>query len=1044
MTIKSIYENPSISDQIVISIDAPGADGCFSVDPYMIDNVKIYYIERKFSGNDVTAKNPIYDQQVKNKLDAAIANACQNPSSSNLLLVDQLTVELNKTIKIQTVYFDNALPVKIIGSQQNPAWISTEPDNTDLIHLETNESGVPQYGKFQYQWSPVGMREGDYLWCYTWTPNVSGDKLSASTYFYLKGDTAITTVPIHHTNPKKYSTLLDRYLPEIFKSKISSADLAPNIIKGMNDSVADGFTFLEDMSNQIIDGLDANVVPEAFLNYLAANFGLNLYSQDPTLWRRQIKNAIPLLKKKGTLGGLKTALSQAGMNLTRFSQMWEVKSKYTYQEEFIYSGNLTFTLSKIAITDNSNLEIYYRSAESETWQNLNSNYVTFGVDSGKSIITWIGQTLMSGSIILQLNDSIRLIYKTASIPNSNQQNIESYIRTLPLMDDRDEREQQYPPKDWNTRLIEEDDPLFSLVVPDRNPFFDPIMYGWTRTEFAYSENVYNMEEYNGSVRESFNPCDIDKNFLDPCFACMSSKYVLDLEIEGLSNDKIIEAQKIITDYTPFHSVLHSINLTGKINEFILSPIERISQNMRYAHKDFIISGDAQNVFNRLMYNSDQIKRNELANATTVGSNTGLLKNTTIVLYAPNVNLNDQGLDKNSIYTLLEVLAPSSNAGNYHLKNPDGNIAEYDQSNIINAVTEPLDDSAFTFRLSNIRLTKTSTTIHQDDYFLFSDPNLSLETELIYTLKEGSNAWKIVIPAYSTEYKIADILPNGSLVLVDLTKTLPTSNTSGISYSLVNYSNITVLNSTSGKLNVTRRGRVSLAGTVSIRGSNVTFSSVQSLFDKYQDGWKTHYLLYNGVQYLISGLSGTSEFYISGYTSGDVSGASIKLYQRLYDNKTGYFGYQGMKLTTPINYETTLGIYNGANPSSTPLEESNFKENYLLLINTEYYSMQEIDGTEITLNGPLFDWKTTGTSVTYTLLHYETLGASISESDVEPFHNAYDFDRIDRRGGTPIKITTPNNPAITALMANAMNLDDGRRLEVISQQENITFTIEMVE
>ena len=797
------------------------------------------------------------------------------------------------------------------------------------------------------------------------------------------------------------------------------------------------------MSNQIIDGLDANAVPETFLSYLAANFGLTLYSQDPTLWRRQIKNAIPLLKTKGTLGGLKTALSQAGMTLTRFSQMWEVKSKYTYQEEFIHSDSLVFTLSKTIIVDTNNLEIHYRSANSENWIPLDHTYVSFGTLAGKSTMTWIGQTLMS-PLVLQPNDSVRILYKVVSIPNIDQQNIESYIRTLPLMDDRDERHQEYPPKDWNTRLIEDDDLLFNLVIPDRNPFFDPIMYGWIRTEFAYSENAYNMEEYNGSIRESFNPCDIDKSFLDPCYACVSSKYVIDLEIEGLSNDRIIEAQKIITDYTPFTSVLHSINLTGQVNEFVISPVERITQNIRFTQSDFTISGEGQNVFNRLMYDSDQIKRNELATSTSVDSSAGIIKNTDIVLYAPNTILSDFGLDKTSTYNLLEVLSPSSNAGNYHLANANGNLAEYDQTNLIDTLSEPLDETAFTFRLSNIKLTKTSTSIVQDDYFMFSDPSFSLETELISTLKEGGAAWSIVIPAYSSQYQIADILPNGNLILADPTKTLPTFNVSNISYNLINHLSVVVMSSTTGKLNVTRRGRVNLAGTVSIRGSNETFNTVQSLFDKYQDGWNTHYLLFSGTQYSIFGLSGTTEFYISGYAAGDVSGVSVTLYQRLVDNKTGYFGYRGMQLTTPVNYELSLGIYDGDNPITQPLEASNFKENYLLLINTEYYSIQEINGTTIILDGPLFDWTTAGTSVTYTLLHYETLGASIAESDVEPYHDAYDFDRIDRRGGTPIQILTPNNPAISALMANAMNLDDGQRLEVISQQENITFTIEMVE
>ena len=58
-----------------------------------------------------------------------------------------------------------------------------------------------------------------------------------------------------------------------------------------------------------------------------------------------------------------------------------------------------------------------------------------------------------------------------------------------------------------------------------------------------------MEEYNGSIRTSLNPCDIDKDFIDPCFSSLSSKYNIDLEIEALSDDRIIEAADVLKALT---------------------------------------------------------------------------------------------------------------------------------------------------------------------------------------------------------------------------------------------------------------------------------------------------------------------------------------------------------------------------------------------------------------------------------------------------------------------------------------------------------------
>ena len=220
-----------------------------------------------------------------------------------------------------------------------------------------------------------------------------------------------------------------------------------------------------------------------------------------------------------------------------------------------------FALNKLVILpiDTDNIELFYKIGQNWTELQSPTDYLSFANVDGETTATWTGDQLSVGAIDIFNVDAIRIVYQTVEVPDVNEQSLENYIRTLPLMDQRNEDDQEFPPKNWNLRLIEEDDPLFDILVPVRHPFAHDTLWGYVRTEFPYSENVYNMDEYNGSIRPSKNPCDIDQDWIDTCGQCQSSKYNVDLEIENLSNDRIIEAQKILEEFTPFHSVLHSIN-----------------------------------------------------------------------------------------------------------------------------------------------------------------------------------------------------------------------------------------------------------------------------------------------------------------------------------------------------------------------------------------------------------------------------------------------------------------------------------------------------
>lgn len=1035
MAIKTIDQNPTITDKIVFSILTPDASGCFSTDPYQVNNVTIYYVQRDFVNSNLQQyNNQIQNDSLAAKLAAAKAAACTLPNDANLAAVTRLQNQLDSSTVTDLVYYTQAVPVGVFGTPNTPAWIGTDVDNAYLDHL-----GI---GNFTLDWTPLGMREGDYFICWTWTPNPAGSTLSAYNFFHLASDTTITTtLPTHVTDPKKYPTLFNRYLPEMFKQYISNNDLTPQTLQGFNNVLADGFKFLEDMANQILDLIDANGTPEVFLPLLGNLFGLKLRSNDPTLWRRQIKQAIPLYKQKGTLPGLQAALAEAGIQLNKFTKLWQVISQYTWQELFDVAEDdqSTFTLSKTVILpiDTDNFEIYYRGKDSNTWEMLTPDYVTFPTSD---TMTWIGENLSTMPISLSAGDSIRVVYEVNDVPNDEQQGYETYLRTLPLMDQRDERNQIYPLKNWNVRLIEEDDVLFDALIPTRFPYVDPVIYGKVRTEFPYSEKIYNMDEFNGSKRDSTVPCDIDNNFIDACQACQSSKFTLDINIEDISNDRILEAQDIVNEYVPFHAQLHSMNIGGMVNDFVQPPVENIMLYLTFFGQENVIAGNAPLIFNRTMEdgaNIKEVRRDVLASSTLVA--TGIIAtayNDNIVLYCPDVDFVSLGIDTSN--NVLEILAPSSEAGVYTVSSPTRNTV------VVAGASEPFVSTvSFTFKLSNVTYQNSSVVITQDNINTISDTSLDfieldakstwdVDNEPTYT----GGAWKISFnqggfPASSNHFNILNILPNGTIILDDPTNLLPTSGSSNVTYSLLNDANTVVATSNTGIFTVDRRSVVDVSSD----------SAIQDIrhFVNAED-----WLLYSGTQYQITGFvpDQPKKFYIKSYLGSNISGVAVKVYRRLANNAVGYLDYRGLELQTVTNYETTLPILNGANAPTDPnqiLNNDSFKENYLIVTGGNYYVITQIDNNIITLNGPPQSWTTLGaggTSIVFDLYHYTKNPISILPREYPPMPG-YTFNSIDR-SGTEIIV---EDTGMSMYLASVLNKGASVLTETVKQKEAITVRIE---
>lgn len=983
---------PTTSDTVLIEITIKDMSGNL-IDPYKVNKVIVYFLDRGIASS---------------------------PSYYGFTEVDDISGgEVD-------VSFSNATPVKIYGNDAEPAWLSSDTTNATIQHVILNPNGITQYGVFQMEWNPEFNREGDYFVCWTWTEIIGGSTTSAFTHFFLNSDIKSPAVlPQNATIPGKYEMLMNRYLPSMFKESIADNDTTVDVITRFNNSIAASFTDTENKANQILGLQDANALHESLLPYLSNMFNWKLKTNDSTLWRRQIKRAVPLYKQKGTYKALKEALAESGINLNKITKYWQVMSKSTWQEAFRvdFDNQDSFILEKVPLTyDSLNFELKLMPSTSTTYTTLDITYVSFTILDGIAYMDWIGP--------FQLNkdDILKVIYKINSVLD---QTIEDYIRSLSLADNRSESVMRdnnicYPKKNWNVRIIADDDVMLPIICPTRHPFHTPVVFGKIRTEFPYSENIYNMDEYNGSVRDSINPCDIDKDFVDSCPCCMSSKISVDVELKNLSNDRMVECQDVLREFLPFHTVVHSINFDGAIEEFMLPPVEEIQTYINNEYTDNVING--QMVLNRTIQPwTANMKREMLATANNLVTDmNGKGYNLAYSLYYPAEIFDQYTMGLDMADNQLEILS-GLNTGVYSLTNPNGHLIDFDDPNII---PNPSNKTQFPFRLSN-KVYEGTGSIFQDNLTIFTDTNIVFAKYNMKFAKDLVTPWQIVVTSgpHSGSYDIYNILPDGSLIILGW---IGSSTVTNLNYQLKDDSANEQDSSTTGKLTVQYRGR---------------FETTDNLVQEYLIE-SNFYLSYMGNQYKISSFIDDSKCYLDGYNGGTVVGtSSIKIFKRIVDNGIGYICPRGMKLTTASNYYNTLQV-------SDQLEDDQHIENFIVLIGTDYYQIGSWSNTpngdsryEITLNGlPLIEWGTVGTTnIGFSIIQFlKTSPVTVTTTFPQIINTT--FDRIDRRGNEIISNTTDTSGGMSAAMAatllNAAN--SGQPIDLVTHGENISIQIEYLE
>lgn len=937
-------QSPTISDVILFDLVMTDANGD-PVDVYEINSVVIYMISRsRGSSNAGMLTIPVDSSDVANQ-------------------------------------FAVAIPVATFGDVNIPAWIVVDPADGMLTKEDFNSSGQPQSGVYRLEWTPEQIREGDFVICYQWTVMFAGDSQYQSIPFYVLGDTSVTTaVPFHQTVPGKYDLLMDKYLPMTYKTQISKGDLTTQTIIPLNQAVARGFTDLENMANQVIDLYDANAVKDRTLPYLANLFNLKLRSSDSQLWRRQIKEAVPLFKRKGTYGGLNDALAAAGIKLLSLTQLWQVKSSALYTDGFFVTSvtdPIQFTLSELAVlpVDPNNFSVSVTSGSNV--QVLSSDYVSLQMVNGATIVTWVGDQLSVDPVVLAVEDLVNITYQIGPILD---QEVEDYIQTLPLFDLRTPVEGLLPLKNWNVRVVEESDLMFPLLCPVKHPFAEPVVWGQVRTEFAYSENAYNLEEYNGSLRDSTSPCDMDQGWLEACSCCLSSKFIINMEVSGLSGERMTEATEILDEYKPFHAVAHQINFLAGVEDYILSPNEEIEFLIMFSNQDNVII--TQNGFNRLipegaLASVQHPNRSDLATPETIFTGSGVGFNNDVVFYSPGTSFESLPLSEDDD-NLLEVLS-GPQSGRYTVTLDGDYLIRLNQGSP-SSTNDPLSLAEVPYRLSNFLYSQSGASVYQRNNYSFFDSELDVN---FYPIQSG---WLVVVTSgvYSGVYSITSINTDGTLSLSSFPAAF---SVSGLSYQLQTNTNVVVFTGFTGSVTVMNLGLVEIDAVSGIEIGD--------------------FVEYSGVQYQVSSVY-SGQLVIQGYSGGTVVGsASVNVLRRLASG-SGFLNYEGMTLqgSVPVVDDT--------------LEDNEFLENFEISINGNSYQISAINGDLMSLNGPMLIWGLSGQSVSYSINQY------IKTSPITVQTTGVEFLRLDRRGNDQVVITESAPPAVT---------------EMISGSEQISITIQ---
>lgn len=152
-----------------------------------------------------------------------------------------------------------------------------------------------------------------------------------------------------------------------------------------------------------------------------------------------------------------------------------------------------------------------------------------------------------------------------------------------------------PPIDYNTRLISVKDPFLDLICNPLNPYPHEVIFGYLRTKVPYGETVFNVDEYDGSIRPSKDPCDIDYDFVDPCGCCPSSCIGIGVEKPFGLRLTDLDLDYVIDEMTPASCIVRFKEIQDKNIDEIYSFVHRFDLDSEYLFQDFIVTTELNSI-----------------------------------------------------------------------------------------------------------------------------------------------------------------------------------------------------------------------------------------------------------------------------------------------------------------------------------------------------------------------------------------------------------------------------------------------------------------
>ena len=137
---KLYNNNPKVNDRVEFIFLTPDANKCYFEDPYYIENITIYFIERNYASPNIQEYDTKIAQTNLEERYIYLKNiACNYPTELNIKLANDALTDWQSSIVTNTFYYQNSLIVFQSGSATSPLWVRGQPNTDSIIEKITTD-----------------------------------------------------------------------------------------------------------------------------------------------------------------------------------------------------------------------------------------------------------------------------------------------------------------------------------------------------------------------------------------------------------------------------------------------------------------------------------------------------------------------------------------------------------------------------------------------------------------------------------------------------------------------------------------------------------------------------------------------------------------------------------------------------------------------------------------------------------------------------------------------------------------------------------------